>query len=165
MTTKSRPFVNAAPPARRRPWGLASALAAGLVYGGLVLSHPGTSGAQVLRGASEPVIGAIEKIGEIETAGAALRGSATWYGPGFQGLPTASGEIYDMEALTAAHPTLPLGSRARVTNLDNGRTVVVRINDRGPVTGKVIDLSRAAAREIHMLGPGSAQVEVAPLSN
>ena len=155
MTTKSRTSVNSAPPARRRPWGLASALAAGLVYGGLVLSHPETFGTRL---SAAPLV-------EASVTGAALRGSATWYGPGFQGLPTASGEIYDMEALTAAHPTLPLGSRARVTNLDNGRSVVVRINDRGPFTGRTIDLSRAAAREIHMLGPGSARVEVAPLGD
>ncbi|HVR98809.1 MAG TPA: septal ring lytic transglycosylase RlpA family protein [Thermoanaerobaculia bacterium] len=97
-------------------------------------------------------------------AGASLHGIASWYGPGFHGRPTASGEPFDMDDLTAAHPTLPLGSRAQVTNLDNGRTVVVRINDRGPFFGnRTIDLSRAAAREIGMLAAGSAKVEVTPL--
>jgi rare lipoprotein A len=71
------------------------------------------------------------------------------------GRKTASGEAYDMHALTAAHRTLPLGTRLRVINVDNGRTVVVRINDRGPfVDGRVIDLSRAAARELGTLEDG-----------
>lgn len=91
-------------------------------------------------------------------------GIASWYGPGFHGRPTASGERYDQNALTAAHPTLPLGTWARVTNLANGRQVVVRINDRGPfVRGRRIDLSRAAARRLGMLGAGTAAVRIEPL--
>lgn len=88
-------------------------------------------------------------------------GEASWYGPGFHGRRTASGEVYDMEALTAAHNELPFGSRIRVVNLDNGRETRVRINDRGPFArGRVLDLSRAAARAIGMLGPGTARVRI-----
>ncbi len=89
------------------------------------------------------------------------RGVASWYGPQFHGKATASGEIYDMEALTAAHQTLPFDTVVDVHNLDNGRSVRVRINDRGPfVDNRIIDLSKAAAREIGMLGPGTAKVEI-----
>jgi rare lipoprotein A len=88
-------------------------------------------------------------------------GVASWYGPGFHGQPTSSGTIYDQDGLTAAHPNLPLGTRARVTNLGNGRSVEVLINDRGPFAkGRVIDLSRAAAHEIGMIGPGTAHVRI-----
>ncbi|PYQ63875.1 MAG: septal ring lytic transglycosylase RlpA family lipoprotein [Acidobacteria bacterium] len=91
------------------------------------------------------------------------QGIASWYGgrDGFEGKPTASGEIYDSSLLTAAHRELPLGSVVDVTNLDNGKTVRVRINDRGPfVFGRVIDLSRAAAREIGLIGPGVGSVRL-----
>jgi len=88
-------------------------------------------------------------------------GVASWYGPGFHGRRTANGEIYDQYELTAAHQTLPLGTRVMVTNLNNGRAVEVRINDRGPfVDGRVIDLSYAAARTVGMIGPGTAPVRV-----
>ena len=90
-------------------------------------------------------------------------GVASWYGghDGFEGKPTASGEIYDSSLLTAAHRELPLGSIVDVTNLDNSRTVRVRINDRGPfIAGRVIDLSRAAATEIGLLGPGVGPVRL-----
>jgi peptidoglycan lytic transglycosylase len=91
-------------------------------------------------------------------------GVASWYGPGFHGQPTSSGEIFDQHAMTAAHRTLPLGTEVRVTNLDNGRATRVRINDRGPfVGGREIDLSYAAARELGMLGPGTCKVRVEPL--
>ena len=83
------------------------------------------------------------------------RGQASWYGDPYHGRPTASGEIYDMRQLTAAHRTLPLGTRALVTHLGNGRTVEVRINDRGPfVWGRILDLSRAAAERLGGLGAG-----------
>jgi rare lipoprotein A len=86
---------------------------------------------------------------------------ASWYGPGFHGHPTSSGEVYDQQALTAASRTLPLGSHARVTNLKTGKSVVVRINDRGPfVRGRGIDLSRAAARRIGVDRRGTATVRV-----
>jgi rare lipoprotein A len=90
-------------------------------------------------------------------------GVASWYGgrDGFEGKPTASGEIYDSSLLTAAHRELPLGTVVDVTNLDNERTVRVRINDRGPfVFGRVIDLSRAAAGKIGLIGPGTGSVRV-----
>jgi rare lipoprotein A len=88
-------------------------------------------------------------------------GVASWYGEPFHGRRTASGEVYDMELMTAAHRTLPLGTVVRVESRDNGRTVEVRINDRGPfVGGRIIDLSRAAARLLDMLGPGTARVRV-----
>lgn len=91
----------------------------------------------------------------------ALRGEASWYGPGFHGKKTASGEIYDQMKLTAAHKTLPLGTKTRVTNLENGNTVQVEINDRGPfVQGRVIDLSRAAARVLGFIQSGTAPVRL-----
>jgi rare lipoprotein A len=86
---------------------------------------------------------------------------ASWYGPGFDGRRTANGERYDMHELTAAHPTLPFGTLVEVKNVDNARSVVVRINDRGPFKkGRVIDLSYAAARSIGVWGPGTAEVEL-----
>ncbi len=89
------------------------------------------------------------------------RGIASWYGPGFHHRRTANGEVFDQDALTAAHQTLPFNSLVEVRNLDNGKAVRVRINDRGPfVRGRVIDLSRGAARAIDMLGPGTARVEI-----
>src|SRR5215213_962053 len=89
------------------------------------------------------------------------RGEASWYGPGFHGRKTASGERFDQQKLTAAHMELPLGTKAIVTNLENGRSVEVEINDRGPyVPGRAIDLSKAAAREIGMIEAGVAPVLV-----
>jgi rare lipoprotein A len=89
------------------------------------------------------------------------RGMASWYGKRFHGQKTSSGEPYDMYSMTAAHPTLPIPSYARVTNLANGRSVVVRINDRGPFhAGRVIDLSYVAAYKLGYIAAGSAQVEV-----
>jgi len=90
-------------------------------------------------------------------------GLASWYGGKFQGRRTASGEIFDTNQLTAAHKSLPFGTLVRVTNMDNGKTVVVRINDRGPfVAGRIIDLSRAAATAIAMAGKGVAPVRIEP---
>lgn len=89
------------------------------------------------------------------------RGVATWYGRRYHGKPTASGETYDMYAISAAHPTLPIPSYARVTNVATGKSVVVRVNDRGPfLANRVIDMSYTAAHRIGMLGGGSAVVEV-----
>lgn len=88
-------------------------------------------------------------------------GVASWYGERFHGRRTASGETFDMTQLTAAHKSLPFGTRVRVRNLDNGREVEVRINDRGPFTpGRVIDLSHAAAAAIGILQSGTARVAV-----
>lgn len=90
-----------------------------------------------------------------------LRGVASWYGRPYQGRPTADGEIYNMYTMTAAHRTLPFGTRVRVHDLDNGRSVDVRINDRGPfVRGRIIDLSYAAAESLGMVGPGTARVDL-----
>jgi rare lipoprotein A len=89
------------------------------------------------------------------------RGLASWYGRMFHGRKTSSGEIYDMYGMTAAHPTLPIPSYAKVTNLRNNRSVVVRINDRGPFhVGRIIDLSFTAAAKLGYIGSGSTQVEV-----
>ncbi len=91
-------------------------------------------------------------------------GIASWYGPGFHGSRTASGEIYNMYKLTAAHKTLPLGTYVKVINLENGRSVVVKINDRGPfVKGRIIDLSYAAAKKLGMLKKGTALVKIVAL--
>ena len=88
-------------------------------------------------------------------------GTASWYGKDFHGRPTASGEIYDMNGLSAAHKTLPLGTRVRVTNLDNGRRIDVPINDRGPFVGRrIIDMSYGAARQLDMVQEGLAKVHV-----
>lgn len=94
------------------------------------------------------------------------RGHASWYGRRFHGNPTAIGEPYDMHAMTAAHPTLPLPSYARVTNVANGRSVVVRVNDRGPfLRGRLIDLSYAAAHRLGYVNAGSALVEVEAITH
>ena len=91
-------------------------------------------------------------------------GRASWYGQAHQGQRTASGERFDMNALTAAHPTLPFGTRLRVVNLDNDREVEVRINDRGPVVpGRIIDLSYAAARALGAVGAGIVPVRLTVL--
>lgn len=88
-------------------------------------------------------------------------GVASWYGPEYHGRPTSSGQIYDMNDLTAAHNSLPFGTWVMVTNLANDRSVVVRVNDRGPfVRGRTIDLSYAAARVLALVGPGTARVRV-----
>ncbi len=88
-------------------------------------------------------------------------GVASWYGPGFHGNKTATGEIYDQHGLTAAHPTLPLPSIVRVTNLENGRTALLRINDRGPFAkNRIIDLSKASADRLGVIGNGTARVRV-----
>lgn len=92
------------------------------------------------------------------------KGTASWYGRKFHGYETSNGEIYDMYSMTAAHKSLPLPSYVRVTNQDNGRQVVVRVNDRGPFhEGRVIDLSYAAAARLDMLGKGTARVTLEAL--
>jgi rare lipoprotein A (peptidoglycan hydrolase) len=89
------------------------------------------------------------------------RGMASWYGTRYQGLPTASGEPYDAMKITAAHPTLPIPSYVRVTNVENGRTLVVRVIDRGPfLSDRIIDLSYVAAAKLGYAGKGSALVEI-----
>jgi rare lipoprotein A (peptidoglycan hydrolase) len=93
-----------------------------------------------------------------------LRGKASWYGRRFHGRKTASGEVFDQSKLTAAHKTLPLGSKAIVTNLENGNSVEVEINDRGPYVGdRVIDVSYAAAKQLGFAKAGTAPVQVEPV--
>lgn len=88
-------------------------------------------------------------------------GLASWYGPGFHGRTTASGARFDQNELTAAHRKLPLGSEVKVTNVENGRSIVVEINDRGPyIDGRVIDLSKAAAARLGIIEEGVAQVRI-----
>jgi rare lipoprotein A len=98
------------------------------------------------------------------SAGYLQKGVASWYGQKFHGKPTSSGEPYDMHAMTAAHKTLPLPTRVRVTNLQNRRSVVVTVNDRGPfIDNRLIDMSYAAARQLGMIRDGTAMVEVEAL--
>lgn len=88
-------------------------------------------------------------------------GEASWYGPGFQGQETSNGDTFDQKKMTAAHPSLPMGTEAKVTNLENGKKVMVRINDRGPYAeGRAIDLSSAAANKLEMKGDGTTQVKI-----
>lgn len=88
-------------------------------------------------------------------------GIASWYGPGFHGNKTANGERFDQNALTAAHPTLQMPSLVRVTNLENGRTLVVRVNDRGPFhSNRIMDLSKGAAKELGIIATGTANVRI-----
>jgi rare lipoprotein A len=102
-----------------------------------------------------PAPSSAPKLGHTET------GVASWYGHPYHGRRAANGEIYDMEKLTAAHRTLPFDTWLRVVNLDNSKTVEVRITDRGPfIEGRIIDLSHAAARAIEMIGPGTARVRI-----
>ena len=99
-----------------------------------------------------------------DSKGFEQQGPASWYGNPFHGRKTANGETYNMNEMTAAHKELPLGTRVEVTNLSNGRKVVVRINDRGPFHGnRVLDLSRAAAQELGTLNAGVAQVQIRAL--
>jgi rare lipoprotein A len=99
---------------------------------------------------------------EVRAASGEQAGVASWYGPGFHGRKTANGERFDMNALTAAHCTLPLGTQVRVTNTHTGQSVVVRINDRGPYVGRrLIDLSKASAQAIGL--SGLAKVSIARL--
>lgn len=128
-----------------RSLGLCRVLAAGILLGGCSASSPRYSAGN--------------------TGTDYLEGIASYYAEESHGLKTASGEVYDMEALTAAHPTLPYDTQVRVTNLENGKSVVVRINDRGPhKKGRILDLSYRAARIIGMIPEGTARVRVEVLS-
>lgn len=99
-------------------------------------------------------------------SGTSETGKASWYGAQHHGKRTASGERFDQNTLTAAHRKLPFGSRVKVTNLNNNRSVVVRINDRGPFTrGRIIDVSRAAAQALDMIRSGVVPVRVEHLGN
>lgn len=102
-----------------------------------------------------------KKSGSGEASGDQTTGVASFYGPKFHGLQTASGETFDMYQFTAAHRQIPFGTRLKVTNLDNGKSVIVRVNDRGPfVKNRVLDLSYAAAKDIDMVTTGVAKVKI-----
>lgn len=101
-----------------------------------------------------------------ESDGYSARGLASWYGPNFHGRTASNGEVYDMYKMTAAHKTLPLPTFARVTHIDNGKSIIVKINDRGPFSGdRLIDLSFAAALELGMVNDGTAMVEIQALGS
>ena len=132
-----------------------------------MIEPAGSSHAGPQAPASEPTGGTvmtepIETAAPPEPTGEIERGQAGWYGDRYHGRKTASGERFDQNALTAAHRTLPFGTMVEVKNLDNGRTVTVRINDRGPFGRKtrIIDVSRAAAGELDMVSSGVAPVEL-----
>ncbi|MEA5447117.1 septal ring lytic transglycosylase RlpA family protein [Leptolyngbya sp. CCNP1308] len=115
-----------------------------------------------IEGLPEPAAAAAAQVGVVSST---LTGMASWYGPGFHGRRSASGEVFNQNDLTAAHRTLPFGTRVRVTNLSTGQSVVVRINDRGPFGhGRVIDLSAAAAGNIGIRASGVGRVQLEVLS-
>ena len=124
------------------------------------------SGASVAKGGGTYKLGSPYKVAgrwyvPREEPGYDRQGTASWYGDDFHGRKTANGEIFDMHALSAAHPTLPLPSYVYVTNIDNGRTIMVRVNDRGPyVSDRLIDLSHTSARALGFEGQGRAHVRV-----
>ena len=108
-----------------------------------------------------PLAGGAAWAGDVERDVYVERGEASWYGPGFHGQQTASGAEFDQRKLTAAHPELPFGSQVTVTNLENGKEVKVKINDRGPsADGRIIDVSKEAAKKLDMISDGSAEVRI-----
>jgi rare lipoprotein A len=124
-------------------------------------AHPRHGGGRYLVGKPYTVRGKTY-VPTAEPAGYVEQGIASWYGSDFHGRLTANGEIFSANAITAAHPTLPLPSYVRVTNLSNGRSMLVRINDRGPyMSGRVIDLSYTAAKMLDLIGHGTGEVQVA----
>jgi rare lipoprotein A len=143
-------------------WRCADALPAVAV---LLAVTPGMSGCVVLRApapAADRAVAAEPARSRFPGAGRSEVGLASWYGEPHHGQPTASGETFDMARLTAAHRTLPLGTRLQVMNLENGRIVRVRVNDRGPyVAGRVLDLSYGAARALEMVERGVVPVKFA----
>jgi rare lipoprotein A len=144
----------------------AAAPAAPAVPAVLALSAtPASLGKHKVVEAAQSAAEEIQTASELAARSDKLRGVASWYGGVFNGRRTASGERFDMNAMTACHPTLPFGSVVRVTNQDNGRSVVVRITDRGYLyNGRILDLSYGAARKLAMIKPGVAQVELEVIS-
>ncbi len=115
--------------------------------------------AYLLLGASLVAVGLILGLMTNSGTGYYQTGVASWYGPNFQGNPTASGEVFDMNEMTAAHKSLPFNTRVRVVDLSSGKRVVVRINDRGPfIKDRIIDLSRRAAERLGIIDTGTARV-------
>jgi rare lipoprotein A len=151
--------------------GMVFLLASSLIQGGSVLPgslvgvKPQSAEAATLEDATVPAKNKRAQANSRETSRKkVIRGQASWYGPGFHGKKTASGEVFDQGRLTAAHKTLPLGTKAKVTNLENGNSVEVEINDRGPYVGdRVIDLSRAAANALGFVESGLTLVRIEPL--
>jgi rare lipoprotein A len=157
----SKPPSETAEPKRRRP---AAGLAAAAMLA-LLLAACGSVDPESAGYAGRPHAGAYPQAGPSagDAASAAARydvvGTASWYGKPYHGRRTASGEVYNMHRLTAAHRTLPFGTRVVVTNLENGRTVIVTINDRGPFKGnRVIDVSQKAAGQLGFLNQGLTRV-------
>jgi rare lipoprotein A len=136
------------------------------VLANTLLSQPAASAPSAVQATSAtPALNAPQQPAEPETKVGStkkmLHGVASWYGEAFHGRRTASGEIFNMYAMTACHPTLPFGSVVRVRNLDNNQSVVVRITDRGLLyNGRILDLSMAAAKKLNMLEPGLARVDI-----
>jgi len=129
-----------------------NAMARSSLSAAMILTLTSGTGAHAQRDAVQPA--------------SALIGIASWYGARHQGRPTATGEMFDMGRLTAAHRTLPLGTRARITNLENGRSVEVLINDRGPArSGRIVDLSAQAATVLGMRARGLARVMIQPIAD
>lgn len=131
----------------------------------LVLSLACSATSQTVKKSSVSYVIAGQRYYVLEEAhGFVQEGLASWYGKDFHGRPTASGEIYDMYADTVAHKTLPLGTYLRVSNLDNGRSLLVRVNDRGPfVKRRIIDLSYGVAKKLEVLEAGVAPVRIEAL--
>ena len=138
-------------------------VAHGLAIGGLIVGLGAAQGPNISEAKPAPVSSVQRKL-RIRKQLAKMPyqvGTATWYGANFEGKETASGEKYNMYDMTAAHLTLPFGSYVQVTNLRNGRAVVVRVNDRGPIVpGRIIDLSCGAAQALQMKGHGLQQVRL-----
>ena len=107
------------------------------------------------------LLAAVTTGGRAQESGEVQEGDASYYADSLHGRPTANGETYDRNALTAAHPSLPFGTRLRVTSVETGKSVVVVVNDRGPYAdGRIVDLSRAAARAIGLIDEGHARVQL-----
>src|SRR5271156_2764215 len=137
-------------------------MAQGLAIGLLIVGLRAAQGPDSSEGSSAPIKVTPEVRAQAQAKNQPYQvGTASWYGEYFDGKPTASGEDYDMYDMTAAHPTLPLGSYVRVTNLRNGRAVVVKVNDRGPIVpGRIIDLSYGAAHALQFDQRGLQRVRL-----
>lgn len=152
----------------------------GLMMGLSLLSAPAVAKENAAKAATKKAVPAVQNVGKSSISGqvhktsyslggasasVAQSGVASYYGPGFHGRRTANGETFNMNAMTAAHRTLPFGTQLKVTNLSNGRTAIVRVNDRGPYAhGRIIDLSVAAAKQIGSTGSGTARVTLEVLN-
>jgi rare lipoprotein A len=149
-----------------------SARAVTLAFAALALAHCSPMGSRYTDESAVPKGGGRYSVGKpyyvngqvyapAENPTYRAEGIASWYGPDFHGGPTANGERYDMHGISAAHPTMPLPSYARVTNLDNGRSIIVRVNNRGPfVRNRLVDLSIGTAKALDFYGHGLARVRV-----